>query len=99
MISYLPRPLPEMVEDFNQMLGKAVSGWRKGAGMSQASLADALGTQQATVSKLEHGSYKISVSQLSGILGACGLSFRDVAADLDAINTHESQPLWERVYE
>lgn len=67
--------------------------------MSQAALADALGTQQATVSKLEHGSYKISVSQLSGILGACGLSFSDVAADLDAINYHEPQPLWERVYE
>lgn len=87
------------MEDFNRMLGETVSEWRRRAGMSQATLADALGTQQATISKLEHGSYKISVSQLSGILSACGLTFCEVAPDLDAINSCEQQPLWERIYE
>ena len=87
------------MENFNRLLGEAVSEWRRDAGMSQAALADALGTQQATISKLEHGSYRISVSQLSGILNACGLTFCDVAANLDSINSHEPQPLWERVHE
>lgn len=87
------------MENFNRVLGKHVAKWRRNAGMSQSTLAVALNTQQATVSKLENGSYRISVSQLSEILDACGLTFSDIAPDLDAINPSEPQPLWRRIDE
>ncbi|WP_322354116.1 helix-turn-helix transcriptional regulator [Paratractidigestivibacter sp.] len=80
-------------------IGRLVTGWRKRAFLSQTALADALGTQQATVSKLETGSYKLSVRQLACILNACGLSFADVADELDATLHMEARPIWERVHE
>lgn len=87
------------MEDFNRSLGRLVSSWRKRVGMSQAALADAMGTQQATISKLENGSNRITVAMLAQILCACGLSFSAVEADLDDLLPHEPQPLWERVDE
>lgn len=88
-----------LMEDFNRSLGQLVSSWRKRAGISQAALADSLGTQQATISKLENGSSRITVAALAQILCACGLTFSAVEVDLDSLLLHESQPLWERVYE
>lgn len=80
-------------------LGALVSSWRKDAGLSQSAIAELLGTQQATVSKLESGTYKLTVAQLVCIVNACGLSLRDVAADVeDALKT-DAKPIWERIYE
>lgn len=80
-------------------LGTLVSSWRKDAGLSQSAIAELLGTQQATVSKLESGTYKLTVAQLVCIVNACGLSLRDVAADVeDALKT-DAKPIWERIYE
>lgn len=87
------------MKDFNRSLGQLIGAWRKGSGMSQATLAEALGTQQATISKLENGSIRINVATLSQILSACGLSFSAVGSDLDGLLSHEPQPLWERVDE
>lgn len=73
--------------------------WRRSAGMSQADLAELLGNQQTSISKLENGSKRITVAELSQILCACGLTFGVVSNDLDSLFMHESQPLWERVNE
>lgn len=67
--------------------------------MSQADLAELLGNQQTSISKLENGSKRITVAELSQILCACGLTFGVVSNDLDSLFIHESQPLWERVNE
>lgn len=88
-----------LVEDFSRSLGRLVSDWRRRSGMSQAALADALGTQQATISKLENGSNRITVASLSQILCACGLSFSEVGGDLDSLLACEPLPLWERIDE
>lgn len=87
------------VEDFNLSFGRLVAKWRKRSGMSQAALADALGTQQASISKLENGSKRITVATLSQILRACGLTFSAVSDDLDGLLAHEPRPLWERIDE
>ena len=86
-------------ENDNVRLGRLVSGWRRSASLSQTALADALGTQQATVSKLENGSYKLTVSQLSCILEACGLTFPMVADELESVLHAGAKPIWERVDE
>ena len=88
---------PETVvfmEDFNRSLGQLVSSWRRHAGMSQVALADVLGTQQATISKLENGASRITVATLVQILCACGLSFSSVETDLYGLLPQEPQPLW-----
>lgn len=87
------------VEDFNLSLGRLVAEWRRRTGMSQAALAEALGSQQASISKLENGSKRITVAELSQVLSACGLSFSAVGEDLDGLLAHDPQPLWERVDE
>lgn len=85
--------------DESTNLGGLLAGWRKAAGLSQANMADALGTQQATISKLESGAYKLSVAQLLSFLNACGLSMSDVAGEIDAAIRTEDRPLWERIDE
>ena len=80
-------------------LGTLVSSWRKDAGLSQSAIAELLGTQQATVSKLESGTYKLTVAQLVCIVNACGLSLRDVAADVEDALKADAKPIWERIYE
>lgn len=80
-------------------LGRLLAKWRKAAGLSQSNMADALGTQQATISKLESGAYKLSVAQLLSFLGACGLTVTDVAGEIDATARTEDRPLWERINE
>jgi DNA-binding helix-turn-helix protein len=87
------------LEDFNSSLGRLIGQWRRNAGMSQADLAELLGNQQTSISKLENGSKRITVAELSQILCACGLTFGVVCNDLDGLFVHESQPLWERVNE
>lgn len=87
------------VEDFNLSLGRLIAEWRKRSGMSQAALAEALGSQQASISKLENGSKRITVAELSQALCACGLTFGAVSDDLDSLLAHEPQPLWERIDE
>lgn len=86
-------------ESDGAQLGRLVAGWRKRASLSQTALADVLGTQQATVSKLESGAYKLSVWQLACILHACGLTFADVASELDGAFRADARPIWERVNE
>ena len=83
----------------NTRLGGLVAKWRRGAGLSQANLADAMDTQQATISKLESGAYKLSVEQLLSILNACGLKLNEVADDIERISETTDKPLWERIDE
>lgn len=80
-------------------LGALVSSWRKDAGLSQSAVAELLGTQQATVSKLESGTYKLTVAQLVFIANACGLSLEDVAGDVEDALKDDAKPIWERIYE
>lgn len=87
------------MEDFNLSLGRLIAKWRRRSGMSQAALAEATGYQQASISKLESGSKRITVSELSQVLCACGLTFSAVSDDLDGLIAYEPQPLWERVNE
>lgn len=84
-------------EGFN--MGGLLAKWRKAAGLSQAAMADALGTQQATISKLESGAYRLSVTQLVSFLSACGLTLSDVASEIDELTSTEDRPLWERINE
>ena len=83
----------------NTRLGGLVVKWRKGAGLSQANLADAMGTQQATISKFESGAYKLSVEQLLSILNSCGLTLGEVADDIERASKATDKPLWERIDE
>lgn len=87
------------MEDANRNMGRLVAKWRRSAGLTQAALADALGTQQATISKLESGSYRLSVTQLISVLDACGLTLAEAADDISAVVGVEGKPLWERVDE
>ena len=87
------------MNDENNEIGNLLAKWRKSAGMSQATMADSLGTQQATISKLESGAYKLSVAQLLTFLSACGLSVSDVATEIDELTSMEDRPLWERINE
>lgn len=80
-------------------MGGLLAKWRKAAGLSQAAIADALGTQQATISKLESGAYKLSVMQLLAYLNSCGLSLTDVAGEIDGAASAADRPLWERINE
>lgn len=80
-------------------LGELISAWRKRAGLSQASLAEALGVQQAAISKLESGSSKLTVLQLLAILDACGLTLSDVSRDIESVAQAGGIPIWERVNE
>ena len=83
----------------NEALGELVAKWRKGAALSQNALAEALGTQQATISKLENGACRLTVLQLGCILSACGLSFMDVADELEQTLNADAKPIWERIDE
>lgn len=80
-------------------IGPLLAKWRKVAGLSQAALAEALGTQQATISKLESGMSKLSVEQLLSYLEACGLTLSDVAEEIDKMANAGDRPLWERINE
>ena len=83
----------------NASIGILIAKWRKRVNLSQAALADKLGSQQATVSKLESGVYSLSVLHLLAILDACGLSLVDVAVELENSTQSASRPLWERINE
>lgn len=87
------------VEDFNSSLGQLIAKWRRCSGMSQAALAETLGNQQTSISKLENGSKRITVAELAQILYACGLTFGEVSDDLDSFFVDKPQPLWERINE
>ena len=87
------------VEDFNSSLGQLIAKWRRCSGMSQAALAETLGNQQTSISKLENGSKRITVAELAQILYACGLTFGGVSDDLDSFFVDKPQPLWERINE
>lgn len=80
-------------------LGRLITRWRKKAGLSQAVLADALGTQQATVSKLETGAYRLTVVQLVAVLDACGLSLKDASEAIETVASAADRPIWERINE
>lgn len=80
-------------------IGELLAKWRREAGLSQGAIAEALNTQQATISKLESGIYKLSVSQLLLFLNACGLTLRDVAEEIDEVAQAGNMPLWERINE
>lgn len=84
-------------ESFN--MGNLLAKWRRAAGLSQAAMADALGTQQATISKLESGAYRLNVSQLLSVLSTCGLTLSDVASEIDELTSAGDRPLWERINE
>lgn len=88
-----------MTEDSSRKLGALISTWRVSAGLSQANLAEALHTQQTTVSKIESGTYRLGVLQLLEILDACGLRLEDVADDIQDAARVEGRPLWERIDE
>lgn len=87
------------METVKRNIGMLMTGWRRSAGLSQAMLAEAIGTNQATVSKLEKGINRLTVEQLLSVLDACGLSLRDVADDISNAVGGEGKPIWERVDE
>ena len=88
-----------MTEDSSRKLGALISTWRVSAGLSQANLAEALHTQQTTVSNIESGTYRLGALQLLEILDACGLRLEDVADDIQDATRVEGRPLWERIDE
>lgn len=88
-----------MTEDAGKQLGALIATWRGSAGLSQANLAEALHTQQATVSKIESGTYRLGALQLLEILDACGLRLDEVADDIEGATHTEGRPLWERIDE
>ncbi|MCI9129232.1 MAG: helix-turn-helix transcriptional regulator [Eggerthellaceae bacterium] len=85
--------------DENERIGSLVASWRKSAGLSQGRLADAIDTQQATISKLESGTYRLTVEQLLSILNACGITLREAVNDIEEVFDLADRPLWERINE
>lgn len=55
-------------------IGGAIRAWRRAAGLSQAGLAERIGTTQSAVSRWEHGREEPRLSTLAAILGGCGLA-------------------------
>lgn len=55
-------------------VGGAIREWRRGAGLSQAGLAERIGTTQSAVSRWEHGREEPRLSTLAAILRGCGLA-------------------------
>ena len=80
-------------------LGILIATWRLGAGLSQTDLAEALHTQQTTISKMEAGTYRLSALQLLEILDTCRLRLADVADDIEGAVYAKGRPLWERIDE
>lgn len=54
-------------------LGTEIRRWRETAGLSQADLAERMGTSQSAVSRWESGRDEPRLSTLASILRACGL--------------------------
>ena len=86
-------------ENCNKKMGTLAATWRRSAGLSQIDLADILGTQQATISKLENGMQKMTVENLLSILHACGLTLQETADEIEAAYDGGKTPLWERIDE
>jgi transcriptional regulator with XRE-family HTH domain len=55
-------------------VGAAIREWRRAAGLSQAALAERIGTTQSAVSRWEHGHEEPRLSTLVAILRGCGLT-------------------------
>ena len=85
--------------EIDEKLGALVATWRRSSYLSQAALADLLGTQQATISKLESGAYRLTVVQLLAIVNECGLSLSEAASDIERFAVAKNRPLWERIDE
>ncbi len=92
------RKLVKMIDE-NERIGSLVASWRKSVGLSQGRLADAIDTQQATISKLESGTYRLTVEQLLSILNACGITLREAVNDIEEVFDLADRPLWERINE
>lgn len=71
--------------DFDSSLGHLVSTWRNSAGLTQQMLGDAVGLDQASISRIESGDRKVDVSLMLHILAATGLSLSEAAASIQAL--------------
>ena len=81
---------------FDEKIGELICAWRQACDMSQASLAEAIGASQATVSKMETGRQAPSIKQLLEILRATGKSLEEVAPEISRLDDAAPKPLWER---
>ncbi len=73
-------------------LATAVRTWRTQAGLSQAGLADRLGTTQSALSRWENGREEPRVSTLAAIVAACGL-VGEIVVDTDVDRAQIRQQL------
>lgn len=79
--------------NFDCEMGQLVARWRIEAGISQQSLGDAVGIDQASVSRIESGDRRVDVELLLRILDALSLSLEIEAPRILALQP-KTRPLW-----
>lgn len=82
---------------FNQEIGRHISTWRHRAGLSQETLAEAVGLTAAALSKIENGRQSLSLETFLMLLTVLDLDLMDVADELPGTNKSADRPLWERI--
>ena len=82
---------------FNREMGQCVSAWRRNAGLSQETLARAIGMTPTALSKIENGRQVLSVEAFLSLLSALELTMDDVSDDLPKPSGLEEKRLWERI--
>jgi transcriptional regulator with XRE-family HTH domain len=70
-------------------IGQRIREQRRSAGLSQASLADAIGVTFQQIQKYERGANRISFSRLAGVAVALGCRVSDLAEGLDGAGAAE----------
>lgn len=71
--------------DFDSALGQLIANWRGTTGLTQQALGEAVGLDQASVSRIESGDRKVDVELLLHILTAVGLSLSETATAVQAL--------------
>ena len=89
---------PNRQEHFDSQIAKFTHARRRSVGISQAVLAEELGIDQATVSKVEHGLRKLSAGELMQWLEALGMPTDQAMEELSSLWRQYGQrpsTLWE----
>lgn len=74
-----------------------MSAWRHRAGLSQETLARAVGLAPTALSKIENGKQSLTVETFLELLVALKLNLADIASDLPKPAGLGGKPLWERI--
>lgn len=74
-------------------IGERLRSLRKARGLTQAELARQIGIQQSDLSRMEKGTYRVSLDNLFKILAVFGLQIAEFFQDHQPVPAQTAQPL------